>query len=75
MTTDPSEYEKAIPHVVAHLAKMERAVDRTRYRYAGQPYEVVRQALSDALREEGAQNIPAQVVDELAVQISRPVQQ
>jgi hypothetical protein len=30
MATDPSGYEKAVPIVAAHLAKIERAVDRTR---------------------------------------------
>jgi hypothetical protein len=68
--TDPSEYEKAVPLVKAHLAKLERAVGWTRASYSGQPYDVVRPALVEALREEDARNVVPQVVDELARQIS-----
>lgn len=68
--TDPSEYEKAVPLIRVHLAKLERAVGRTRTSYSGQPYDVVRPALVEALREEDARNVVPQVVDELARQIS-----
>ncbi|GHH87479.1 hypothetical protein GCM10017771_28840 [Streptomyces capitiformicae] len=68
--TDPNEYEKAVPLIRAHLAKLERAVDRTRALYSGQPYDVVRPALVEALGEEDVQNADPQVVDELARQIS-----
>lgn len=70
MATDPSEYEKAMPLVSAHLAKIERAVDRTRASYAGQPYEAVHQALVEALQDEDAQRVVPQVIEELARQIS-----
>ncbi|MFD5661377.1 hypothetical protein [Streptomyces hirsutus] len=70
MTTDPSEYEKAVPLVAAHLAKIERAVDRTRASHAGQPYAAVHQALAEALQDEDAQRVVPQVVEELARQIS-----
>lgn len=70
MATDPSEYEKAMPIVAAHLAKIERAVDRTRASHSGHPYGEVHQALIEALRAEGAQRVVRQVVEELAQQIS-----
>jgi hypothetical protein len=70
MATDPSEYEKAMPIVAAHMAKIERAVDRTRASHAGQPFAAVHQALTEALQEEGAQRVVPQVVEELARQIS-----
>ncbi|MER5834190.1 hypothetical protein ABT116_25930 [Streptomyces sp. NPDC002130] len=70
MTTDPSEYEKAMPIVAAHLAKIERAVDRTRASHAGHPYATVHQALVRALQDEDAQRVVPQVIDELARQIS-----
>ncbi|MFF3847004.1 hypothetical protein [Streptomyces sp. NPDC002328] len=70
MATDPSEYEKAMPIVAAHLAKIERAVDRTRATHAGQPFAAVHQALTEALREEDAPRVVPQVVEELAQQIS-----
>ncbi|MFC9911059.1 hypothetical protein [Streptomyces sp. NPDC127197] len=70
MATDPSEYEKAMPFVGAHLAKIERAVDRTRASHSGRPFAEVRQALVEALEHEGAQRVVPQVVDELARQIS-----
>ncbi|MGW1811868.1 hypothetical protein [Streptomyces sp. NPDC002078] len=70
MTVDPSEYEKAMPIVAAHLAKIERAVDRTRASHGGQPFAAVHQALTEALQNEGAQRVVPQVVEELARQIS-----
>jgi rubrerythrin len=73
MATDPSEHEKAMPIVAAHLAKIERAVARTRASHAGQPFAVVHQALAEALRNEGAQRVVPQVVEELTRQISEAV--
>lgn len=73
MAVDPSEYDKAMPIVAAHLAKIERAVSRTRASHAGQPYAAVHQALAEALRDEGAQRVVPQVVEELARQISGAV--
>lgn len=70
MATDPSEYEKAMPIVAANLAKLERAVDRTRASHTGQPYAEVHRALVEALEHEGAQHVVPQVVEELARQIS-----
>ncbi|MGW1901805.1 hypothetical protein ACWCQB_31365 [Streptomyces hirsutus] len=70
MATDPSKYEKAVPLVAAHLAKIERAVDRTRASHAGQPYAAVHQTLVKALQDEDAQRVVPQVVEELARQIS-----
>ncbi|SDD66183.1 hypothetical protein [Streptomyces prasinopilosus] len=70
MATDPSEYDEAIPTVAAHLAKIERAVSRTRSSHAGKPYMTVRQALVQALRDEDAQRVVPQVVDEFARRIS-----
>ncbi|MFE9628334.1 hypothetical protein [Streptomyces sp. NPDC006527] len=70
MATDPSEYDKAIPIVAAHLAQIERAVSRTRSSHAGQPYTTVRDALVQALRKENARNVVPQVVDEFARRIS-----
>lgn len=70
MATDPSEYDKAMPIVAAHLAKIERAVDRTRASHAGQPYAAVHQVLVEALQHEDAQRVVPQVVEELARQIS-----
>lgn len=70
MATDPSDYDLAIPIVAAHLAKIERAVSRTRTSHAGQPYPAVRQALVEALDDEGAQRVVPQVIDEFARRIS-----
>lgn len=70
MATDPSEYDKAMPIVAAHLAKLERAVNRTRSSHARQPYSTVRQALVEALRDEDAQRVVPQVVDEYARRIA-----
>ncbi|WP_405569580.1 hypothetical protein OG418_33630 [Streptomyces phaeochromogenes] len=70
MATDPREYEKAMPLVVAHLAKIERAVDRARASHSGQPYAAVHQALVEALQDEDAKCIVPQVIEELARQIS-----
>ncbi|WOT36818.1 hypothetical protein [Streptomyces coeruleorubidus] len=70
MATDPNEYEKAMPIVAAHLAKIERAVDRTRASHAGQPYVAVHQALVEALQDEDAQRVVPQVIEELARQIT-----
>jgi hypothetical protein len=70
MATDPSEYEKPMPILAAHLAKIERAVDRIRASHAGQPFTTVHQALAEALQDEGAQRVVPQVVEELARQIS-----
>ncbi|MFI6037489.1 hypothetical protein ACIBBD_25595 [Streptomyces sp. NPDC051315] len=70
MATDPSEYEKAMPAVAANLAKLERAVDRTRASHSGQPYAEVHRALVEALEHEGAQHVVPQVVEELTRQIS-----
>lgn len=70
MATDPNEYEKAMPKVAAHLAKIERAVNRTRASHVGRPYAAVHQALMDALQREDAGQVVPQVVDELARQIA-----
>ncbi|WP_328385604.1 hypothetical protein OHS81_17060 [Streptomyces sp. NBC_00400] len=70
MATDPSEYEAAVPILAAHLAKIERAVGRTRALCAGQPYDTVRQVLAEGLIREGAQRVVPQVVDDLACQIA-----
>jgi hypothetical protein len=70
VTTDPSEYDKAMPIVTAHLAKVERAVSRTGISHAWRPYATVRQALVEALREEDTQGVPSQAVDEFARRIS-----
>ncbi|MFJ7177914.1 hypothetical protein ACIQXA_16290 [Streptomyces massasporeus] len=70
MATDPIEYDKAMPIVAAHLAKVERALSRTRSSHAGQPYTTVRQALLEALQHEDAQRVVPQVVDEFARRIS-----
>ncbi|WP_329266087.1 hypothetical protein [Streptomyces pseudovenezuelae] len=73
MATDPREYDKAMPIVAAHLAKVERAVDRTRGTHAGQPFAAVHQALAEALQDDGAQRVVPQVVEELARQNSGAV--
>ncbi|MET7436669.1 hypothetical protein ACWERY_15005 [Streptomyces sp. NPDC004082] len=70
MTTDPSEYDKAIPIVAAHVAKIERAVDRTRATHSGRPYPEVHRALTEALQAEETQRVVPQVVEELARQIA-----
>jgi hypothetical protein len=70
MATDQSEYDNAMPIVAGHLAKVERAVSRTRSSHAGQPYTIVRQALLEALQHEDAQRVVPQVVDEFARRIS-----
>ncbi|WP_432064641.1 hypothetical protein [Streptomyces sp. C10-9-1] len=72
MATDPSEYEKVMPIVAAHLAKIERAIERTRTSRAGQPFVAVHQALAAALQDEGAERVVPQVIEELARQISGP---
>lgn len=69
VATDPSEYEKAMPLVAAHLAKVERAVDRTRASHAGQPYSVVHRALVEALRDEDAQRVVPQAIEEWATDL------
>ncbi|MFB7299943.1 hypothetical protein [Streptomyces rubiginosohelvolus] len=70
MATDPSEYDKSMPAVAAYLAKVERAVDRTRFSHGGRPYAEVHQALVEALQAEDAQRIVPQVVESYARQIS-----
>ncbi|MFJ4943912.1 hypothetical protein ACIP4V_14975 [Streptomyces albidoflavus] len=70
MAADPSEHEKAVPVRAARLAQIERAVSRTRASHTGQPFEATRQALTEALRDEGAERAVPQVVEELARQIS-----
>ncbi|MYX00976.1 MULTISPECIES: hypothetical protein [unclassified Streptomyces] len=70
MTTDPSEYEKSMPAVAAYLAKVERAVDRTRASHGGRPYAEVHQALVEALQAEDAQRVEPLVVERFARQIS-----
>ncbi|MGW4163000.1 hypothetical protein [Streptomyces sp. NPDC004788] len=70
MSVDPSEYEKAAPILSVHMRKTERAVSWTRAGYAGHPYDVVRQALVDALEAEGAERVVPGVIDNLAEQIS-----
>lgn len=56
--------------MAAHLAEIERAVDRTRASYAGLPFAAAHQELAEALQDEGAQRVVPQVVEELARQIS-----
>jgi hypothetical protein len=75
MATDPSEYDKAMPVVAAHLAKVERAVGLTRSSHAGQPYATVRQVLLEALQHEDARRVVPQVVDEFARRISEEPEQ
>ncbi|WP_089105335.1 hypothetical protein [Streptomyces hyaluromycini] len=70
MATDPSDYDEAIPIVAAHLAKIERAVGRTRSSHAGRAYAVVRPALRQALEDEDAPRVVPQVIDEFARRIS-----
>jgi hypothetical protein len=70
MATDPGEYDKAMLIVAAQLAKVERAVGRTRASHAGRPYTAVRPALVKALRDEDAQRVVPQVIDEFARRIS-----
>ncbi|GGZ52715.1 hypothetical protein [Streptomyces rubiginosohelvolus] len=70
MATEPSEYDKSMPAVAAHLAKVERAVDRTRTSHSGQPYTEVHQVLVEALQAEDAQRVVPQVVERFARQIS-----
>ncbi|MGW9383471.1 hypothetical protein [Streptomyces globisporus] len=69
MANDPSEYDKSMPIVAAHLAKVERAVDRTRTYHAGRPYAEVHQALVAALHAEDVQRVVPQVVEEYARRI------
>ncbi|MYW58941.1 MULTISPECIES: hypothetical protein [unclassified Streptomyces] len=57
---DPGESELAISATSDHLAKIERAVSRTRASHAGQPSEMVHLLLSEALRDEGAERSVAQ---------------
>ncbi|MFG2113076.1 hypothetical protein ACGFRB_10635 [Streptomyces sp. NPDC048718] len=70
MSTDPSEYEKAMPAVEAALRRLERAVGRTRACFAGRPYGEVRRALVAALDDEGAKGVPSEVVHRIAEMIS-----
>jgi hypothetical protein len=70
VATDASDYEKAMPIVAAHLAKIERAVTRTRASHVGQPFAAVHQALVEALQDEGVERVVPQVIEELARQIS-----
>ncbi|NBE56331.1 hypothetical protein [Streptomyces boluensis] len=56
--------------LAVHKARIERAVGRTRAAHAGEGYAVVRQALAEALEDEGAGRVVPQVVDHLAMQIS-----
>ncbi|MFE9699007.1 hypothetical protein [Streptomyces sp. NPDC006270] len=70
MATDPSEYDKSMPAVAAHLAKVERAVDHTRASYGGRPYAEVHQALVEALQAEDTQRVVPQVVEAFARRIS-----
>lgn len=70
MAADPSEHEKAVPIRAARLTQIERAVSRTRASHTGQPFEATRQALTEVLRDEGAERAVPQVVEELARQIS-----
>lgn len=70
MATDPSEYDAAIPIVAAHLAKIERAVSRTRSSHADRAYALVRPVLVQALQDEEAQRVVPQVIDEFARRIS-----
>ncbi|MFE7380598.1 hypothetical protein ACFU9F_09560 [Streptomyces zhihengii] len=70
MATDPSDYDLAMPAVTAHMAKIERAVIRTRTAHRGRPYPAVRQALVEALHDEDAHRVVPQVIDELARRIT-----
>ncbi|MFJ5849581.1 hypothetical protein [Streptomyces sp. NPDC092903] len=70
MATDPSEYDQSMPVVAAHLAKVERAVDRTRASHNGRAYAEVHQTLVAALQTEDTQRVMPQVVEEFARQIS-----
>jgi hypothetical protein len=56
MATDSSEYEKTMQIVAAHIAKIERAVGRSRASYSGQRYAAVHQALVEALQD-GSLNV------------------
>lgn len=56
--------------LAAHGLKIERAVSRTRSTQTGNPFATVRQALAEALRDEGAGRVVPQVVDHLARQIA-----
>ncbi|EFL32824.1 predicted protein [Streptomyces viridochromogenes DSM 40736] len=69
--SEPSAYEKAVPVVAANLAKLERAVGRTRASHAGQSYAEVHRALIEALVQEGVRHVvPSQVVEEWARRVS-----
>lgn len=70
MATDPSEYDEAVPHIRAHLARVGRAVGRIWTAHAGQPYGQVHPALVDALEKEDAGRMVPQLVDLFARQIS-----
>ncbi|MFJ8826180.1 hypothetical protein ACIREE_30965 [Streptomyces sp. NPDC102467] len=70
MAIDPSEYDKSMPIVAEHLAKVERAVERTRATHGGRAYAEVHQALVVALQAEDVQRVVPQVVEEFARQIS-----
>lgn len=70
MATDPSEYDKSMPIVAAHLAKVERAVDGVRTSHTGRPYTEGHQALVAALQAEDTQRVVPQVIERYAWQIS-----
>ncbi|MFD7227001.1 hypothetical protein [Streptomyces sp. NPDC059881] len=74
MATDPSEYDKAVPHIKAHLARVGRAMSRTWTAHAGQPYGQVRPALVEALENEGAERMVPELVDLFAKQISEGIE-
>lgn len=61
-----------MPIVAAYLAKVERAVERTRATHRGRPYADVYRALVEALQAEDAQRVVPQVIEEFARQISEP---
>ncbi|GAA1091171.1 hypothetical protein [Nocardiopsis composta] len=70
MSAERNDYESAVPQVRAYLARFERAIARTWSAHAGEPYDAVRRALVEALRAEGAESAPRQVIDEVAERIS-----
>ncbi|MDT0457777.1 hypothetical protein RM550_18880 [Streptomyces sp. DSM 41527] len=70
MDADPSEYDKAIPGLAAHRGRIERALGRTQATHAGRSFATVREALVEALGDEGAQRVVPQVIDEFARRIS-----
>ncbi|MCX0271906.1 hypothetical protein NLM24_14575 [Nocardia zapadnayensis] len=70
MVSDTGEYEKVMPLVADHLAKIERAESRTRSTHAGELLAVVRRALVEALDQEGSGHVVPQAIDELARRIA-----